>query len=132
MLVPIPGMSMLKFVVPDPPPAEPPQLQPRPLPSGAHHVARALIQKALDVACGMRPLVQLERRRFDRPVHVHLAARLRHSGLRGPVAVASLHLAPGVDGLEVYGTAVCAGVTFGYTARLSTDWPGRLLSFRVL
>ncbi|WP_052098073.1 hypothetical protein [Corynebacterium doosanense] len=132
MLVPIPGMSMLKFVVPDP---HPPAVDPPPPDAEVRRLAHALIQKALDVACGMRPMVQLDRRRFARPVHVHLAARLRGSDLRGPVAVRSLHLAPGTggpEGLEVYGTAVCAATTIGYTARLSTDWPGRLLSFRVL
>lgn len=129
MLVPIPGMSMLKFVVPDP---RPPAVDPPPPGAEVQQLARALAQKALDVACGMRPITQLDRRRFARPVHVHIAARLRGSDLRGPVILRSLHLAPGTDGVEIYGTAVCAATALGYTGRLSTDWPGRLLSFRVL
>lgn len=129
MLVPIPGMSLLKFVVPD---EKPPALPPTPVQPQATLLARSLVQKALDVACGVRPLTQLDKRRFERPVHTHLSARLRTSALRGPVKIRSLHVEPAGEQLEIFGTAVCGSATLAYTAQLSHEWPGKLLSFRVL
>lgn len=131
MLTPIPGMVHLKVIVPVSPqdpefsPSDgspPPELPPR-------RSTAALIQLALEVACGMRPAESVDRKRFGPPARVHLAARARAGDLKGPVRVASLHLRN--DG-EVHGTAACADRWLAYTARVETTAPGRLLTFRVL
>lgn len=125
MLTPVPGYTHLKVLIPDPGP--PPPTPPPPEP-GERHTAARLIQVALETAFGMRPLHQLTRRLFDAPVRVHVTARRRERAGRPPAPVRLVSLHTRADG-EAFGTAVAAGHTHAFVARISE---GRLGSFRVM
>lgn len=124
MLSPVPGLTHLKVLVPQPPlnaVAPPPPAST----DGSRHHAETLVRIALETAFGMRPVPQLKAPQFATPVRLHAAARQRQ-GIRGPVRVDTLHLR---SGGELFGTAVSGGRAHAFTARMS----GRqLVSFRVL
>lgn len=131
MLIPVPGLTHLKVLVPTPPLINVPLGAPPPLPPVRQETGRAtpLVRVALEVAFGMRPLQQLTKRRFDPGVRVHITARRRASKSPtsgGAVRVDTLHLRE--DG-EIFGTAVAGGQAHAFTARVADN---RLTSFRVL
>ena len=127
MLIPVPGCTHLKVLVPDPSPAPSPPPQPT---RDARRTAAHLVLVALEVAFGLRPGHQLTPKRFDAAVRIHVTARLRAARgareLRGPVRLDSLHTRS--DG-EVFGTARVGDRTHAFTARIDDT---RMRSFRVL
>ncbi len=126
MLIPVPGCTHLKVLIPEPAPSPQP---PAPTPHDARRTATHLVRVALEIAFGLRPAHQLTPRLFDAAARIHVTARLRMaqaSRAQGPVRLDSLHTRP--DG-EIFGTATVGGRTHAYTARLHD---GRMRSFRVL
>ena len=125
MLTPVPGYTHLKVLIPDPEPTPP---TPPPPDAGGRRTAARLIQVALEATFGMRPVRQLTRQLFDAPVRVHVTARRRERSGQAPAPVRLMSLHTRADG-EAFGTAVAAGHTHAFVARVTE---GRLGSFRVM
>ncbi|GAB3592941.1 hypothetical protein CFAEC_03285 [Corynebacterium faecale] len=126
MLQPIPGLSHLKYLVPELIPAPHPQKEPVP------KEVSGLVRVALDSAFGLRPLTQLHPRRFDTPVRAHIIARQK-AGHVGVAKLISCHIQMNGAVAEAFGSVRFGESTTAYAARLSeSDGIWRMLNFRVL
>ncbi len=126
MLHPIPGLSHLKYLVPDPIPTPQPHREPIP-----REVA-ALVRVALDSMFGLRPITQLHPKRFDANVRTHIAARQK-VGHAGVAKLLSCHVQVHGAGAEAFGSIRFGKRATAYAARLAeSDGMWRMLSFRVL
>lgn len=126
MLHPIPGLTHLMYLVPEPVPAPPPRKIPVP------KEVSGLIRVALDSLFGLRPVTQLHHRRFDPSVRSHITARLR-AGDAGVVKLISCHVQMQDQAAEAFGSVRYAGAITAYAARLGESggtW--RMVSFRML
>lgn len=127
MLMPIPGLTHLKLLVPSTPLIDVRATPPRTIPTAdSTQLSTSLVVIALEAAFGMRRASQLNATRFGMSVRTHIAARQR-SGLRPePVRMGALHLQ---DDGELFGTAHAGGRAYAFTGCVDKQ---RLLSFRVL
>ena len=126
MLQPIPGLTHLMYLVPEPVPSPPPRRTPVP------REVSGLIRVALDSLFGLRPVTQLHHRRFDASVRAHITARQR-AGDAGVVKLISCHVQMHEQVAEAFGSVRYAGAITAYAARLGeSDGTWRMLSFRML
>lgn len=126
MLYPIPGLTHLKYLVPEPLPV--PGTPKAPIP----REVSALIRVALDSVFGLRPVSQLHPKRFDASVRTHVVARQK-AGPVGVVKLLSCHVQMGEGAAEAFGSVVLGVRTTAYAAQLrESDGIWRMRSFRVL
>lgn len=128
MYQPIPGCAHLMRFIPDDPVV---YSAPSDNMAEAEKIFTSkLVNIALDVASGLRPLAHLSPKFFDPSISTHLSSWTRtHKGTRNTrMWMKSLH---GRKDGEFFGTAILGDKQFAYTGRLSKE-QDKLRTFRLL
>ena len=126
-LRPIPGLSYLQLFVPADPINYPPPEEHDDEKIRAQ--IRPLVQVAVEVAAGSRPLSHLKPARFNAPVRRHLSAWLRAAPLPTGAPGGKVHSVHARDDGEYFGTAEIGGHHYAFTGSLQGN---TLQSFRLL
>lgn len=138
MLEPIPGLTCLRALVPQPPPA-PTAVPTTKIPERVQATCRNLVAVALKAYFGLIDARHLSPAIFAPPVARTIRAAQRGNGPKGAVEIQSLHLRERSQRIDAIGCATLAsndGHNFGYMATIAADENSTLglqmRTFRVL
>lgn len=133
MLTPIPGFNHLKTWKPTPqqptlqttPETKTPQ-KPAKVRLLNQHAVHHIINTALEVATGIKPINILTNERYHPSVLRHITARRRYQQ-RGPATITSMHAhQQNPTTLNISGACQLAGKTYAYAAKIQFTSYGKL------